>query len=248
MLDYVTTTKCRMQYLRAALDDAEAEPCRRCDNCGGVKLSTATDEATLASATDRLSRPGVPVETRKMWPTAMATLGIELKGKLKKEEQAEPGRAIARLTDLGWGNQLRDLFAAPDGELPVPLRHALVQVLGAWKFGTRPDGIVHLGSLSHPVLVSHLADGLSRYLKLPLLTRFDVVGGAEPGEGAMNSAQRLRAVANRFSLADPAAVAGHTVLLLDDRVVTGWTLTVAARELRRAGASAVYPLVLAAEN
>ena len=35
------------------------------------------------------------------------------------------------------------------------------------------------------------------------------------------------------------------VLLVDDQVVTGWTLTVAARDLRAAGASAVRPLVLA---
>jgi ATP-dependent DNA helicase RecQ len=38
------------------------------------------------------------------------------------------------------------------------------------------------------------------------------------------------------------------VLLVDDRVVTGWTLTVAARALRQAGATAVLPLVLAAQS
>jgi ATP-dependent DNA helicase RecQ len=34
------------------------------------------------------------------------------------------------------------------------------------------------------------------------------------------------------------------VLLLDDRVETGWTTTVAARALRQAGATDVHPLVL----
>ena len=250
MLDYLTITECRMQYLRRALDDADAEPCGRCDNCGGLTLSAATDEASLTAATDRLSRPGIPVETRRMWPTGMGSIGVELKGKIAKDEQAEPGRAIARLTDLGWGNQLRELFRpeTPDGELPVPLRHALVQVFDAWRFGTRPDGIVQLDSLSHPRLVAHVANGLSRYAKIPVLTRFDIVGPAGTGEGAMNSAQRLRAVADRYVLDDPAAVEGRTVLLVDDRVNTGWTLTVAARALRRAGAVAVYPFVLAAES
>ncbi|MFG1923993.1 RecQ family ATP-dependent DNA helicase [Cryptosporangium sp. NPDC048952] len=250
MLDYLTTDECRMRYLRRALDDADAEPCGRCDNCGGLKLSAATDQASLAAATDRLQRPGVPVETRRMWPTGMGSMGVELKGKIAKEEQAEPGRSIARLTDLGWGNQLRELFRpeTPDGELPVPLRHALVQVFDAWRFGTRPDGIVYLDSLSHPTLVAHIANGLSRYAKIPVLTRFDIVGPAGTGEGAMNSAQRLRAVADRYVLDDASAVAGRTVLLVDDRVNTGWTLTVAARALRRAGAEAVYPFVLAAES
>lgn len=250
MLDYLSTSECRMQYLRRALDDPDAEPCGRCDNCGGLKLSAATDGASLAAATDRLSRPGVPVETRRMWPTGMGSIGVELKGKIAKDEQAEPGRAIARLTDLGWGNQLRELFRpeTPDGELPVPLRHGLVQVFDAWRFGTRPDGIVHLGSLSHPTLVSHIAHGLSRYAGIPVLTRFDIVGPAGTGEGAMNSAQRLRAVADRYVLEDASAVEGRTILLVDDRVNTGWTLTVAARALRRAGATAVYPFVLAAES
>jgi ATP-dependent DNA helicase RecQ len=34
------------------------------------------------------------------------------------------------------------------------------------------------------------------------------------------------------------------VLLVDDRTDSGWTLTVAARLLRQAGASAVLPFVL----
>ena len=35
------------------------------------------------------------------------------------------------------------------------------------------------------------------------------------------------------------------VLLVDDLVVTGWSLTLAARALREAGATAVLPLALA---
>ena len=38
------------------------------------------------------------------------------------------------------------------------------------------------------------------------------------------------------------------VLLVDDLVVTGWTLTLAARAIRRAGASAVLPLTLAVQS
>jgi ATP-dependent DNA helicase RecQ len=38
------------------------------------------------------------------------------------------------------------------------------------------------------------------------------------------------------------------VLLVDDRTVTGWTLAVAARQLRLAGAVTVLPLVLAADS
>ncbi len=65
-----------------------------------------------------------------------------------------------------------------------------------------------------------------------------------------NSAQRLRAVWN--TLVVPPGVAGQLaglagpVLLVDDIIDTGWTLTVAAMALRQAGAAAVLPLTLAA--
>ena len=158
-----------------------------------------------------------------MWPTAMAALGVDLRGKIPAGEQAEPGRAVARLTDLGWGDALRDAVRrrAPDGEVPVPLRHAVVEVLDAWQLADeRPDGIVHIESTSRPQLVGHLADGLARFTGLPLVTRCAIVGDVPPGAGSANSAQRLRAVSARYALVDPEAVAGRSVLLVDDRTDT----------------------------
>ena len=38
------------------------------------------------------------------------------------------------------------------------------------------------------------------------------------------------------------------ILLVDDQVATGWTLTVAATAIRATGASAVLPLALAAQG
>ena len=58
-----------------------------------------------------------------------------------------------------------------------------------------------------------------------------------------NSAQRLRTLWDTFALPD-LALSGEPVLLVDDYTDTGWTLALVARLLRRAGAGAVYPLVL----
>jgi ATP-dependent DNA helicase RecQ len=66
-----------------------------------------------------------------------------------------------------------------------------------------------------------------------------------------NSAQRVRALHGAFEV-DPrqrAALEGgdHVVLLLDDLVDSGWTMALAAWELRRAGAAAVLPLAFATQ-
>jgi ATP-dependent DNA helicase RecQ len=183
-----------------------------------------------------------------MWPAGMAALGIGLSGRIPADEQAASGRAVARVTDLGWGEQVRELFRdqTADGEVPVPLRHAIADVVRAWELDSAPEVVVAMGSRTRPLLVGHLADGMCRFLGLPMAATFTVTGDAPPHAGQANSAQRLRAVAGRYTLDTPGAVAGRSVLLVDDRSETGWTLAVAARELRRAGAVAVHPLVLAA--
>lgn len=249
MLDYLTTDACRMRYLREQLDDPEAVDCGRCDNCGGLELSRDISEAAIEEAGARLARPGVVIEPRKMWPQALPNLGIDLRGKIA--DAAEPGRAIARLTDLGHGQALRELFRAvpePGVEetVPVPLVRAVVDVLGDWR--PEIDVIVAVESATRPALVQDLASGLSRYLQRPVVGTFALVDpGVPPGAGAANSAQRVAAVSRRSALRAEIP-AGARVLLVDDRVVTGWTLTIAARALRQAGAGAVLPLTLAVES
>ncbi len=75
MLDYLDTDRCRMRFLREQLDDPEAADCGRCDNCGGFAVSADVSASALEEADARLARPGVVVEPRKMWPTALANLG-----------------------------------------------------------------------------------------------------------------------------------------------------------------------------
>jgi ATP-dependent DNA helicase RecQ len=247
MLDYIATDRCRMEFLRGQLDDPEAAPCGRCDNCGGLALGTAVSDQAVEEAAARLARPGVPVAPRKMWPTGLANLGIDLKGKI--DDGACEGRAVARMTDLGHGQALRELFgdSTPDGPVPVPLVRAVIEVLGDWR--PAAVGIVHVESATRPELVRDFAAGLSRYLGVPVLGRWAIVDpSVPPGRGAANSAQRVAAVRRRHDLVLDAPLADGPVLLLDDRVVTGWTLTLAARSLRAAGASDVLPLVLAADS
>ncbi len=248
MLDYIATGDCRMAFLREQLDDPDPQPCGRCDNCGGLSLPEAADPASVQAARTELEVPGVAVEPRSQWPTGMSALGVSLSGKIAAADKPEPGRAVGRLDGIGRGAALRELLApdAQDGEVPIPLRHAAVQVLDGWlpAAAAELDGVVWVESFSRPELVRHLATGLARYRSLPVLTSMELLD-PRPAISGTNSARRLAAVHSRIRLADPGSVAGRRVLLIDDSTDTGWTLTVAARQLRQAGAAAVYPFVLA---
>ncbi len=248
MLDYLTTDRCRMWFLRHQLDDPEAGEgwvCGRCDNCGGLDLPADVSPKAVAEAADRLSRPGVPIEPRKLWPTGLSALGVDHSGRIK--QPAAEGRAIARLTDLGHGTALRELFRgeAPD-TVPVPLARAVVAMLADWR--PAPDVIVVTESASRSALAADLAAGLARFLELPVVGRWAISDpSVASGQGATNSAQRVAAVSrrHRLQLDDADAVRGMRVLLVDDLVATGWSITLAADALASEGAEAVLPLTLA---
>ncbi len=251
MLAYEAGATCRMELLQRDLDDPSAAPCGRCDVCAGTWYPTEVPETTLGRAVEALDRVGVPIEPRGQWPTGADRRGVEVRGRIPADQKAETGRVVARLTDLGWGGTLRELFAAgaPDRELPEPLVGAVVRTLRDWPWQERPVGVVAMPSQTHPLLVSSTAAAISRLGRLPLLGTLDLDPAVPRAESGGNSAFRLASVWGRFAvgpeLAAAVAAAPGPLLLVDDRVDSRWTLTVAARELRLAGAGAVLPFALA---
>ncbi|GAA2305546.1 DEAD/DEAH box helicase [Streptomyces hawaiiensis] len=265
MRAYTSTADCRMEFLQRQLDDEGAKPCGRCDNCAGPRFTADTSEEALDAARVDLGRAGVEVEPRRMWPTGLPAIGVELKGRIPAGEQATPGRALGRLSDIGWGNRLRPMLAPQAPDLPVPddVAKAVVDVLADWAKGpggwapgapegrSRPAGVVTVASRTRPQLISSLAAHIAEIGRLPLLGTVEYTGDAYPGSRS-NSAQRLKALDG--ALAVPPALASALVgaqgpvLLVDDYTETGWTLAVAARMLRRAGAQGVLPLVLAVQG
>ncbi|GAA2462645.1 RecQ family ATP-dependent DNA helicase [Streptomyces mauvecolor] len=267
MRDYASTTGCRMEFLRRQLDDEQAAPCGRCDNCAGARFTADVSGTALDEARGELTRPGVEVEPRKMWPTGLAAIGIDLKGRIPAGELAFSGRALGRLSDIGWGNRLRPMLApgAPDGPVPDDVVQAVVSVLtdwakgpGGWASGRpdapqRPAGVVTVPSRTRPALVGSLGARISEIGRMPLLGSLEYAEGPAGERIAQsNSAQRVRALHHAFvvpdALAAALAEAQGPVLLIDDASDTGWTLAVAARLLRRSGAEGVFPLVLAVQS
>ncbi|BCB86654.1 RecQ family ATP-dependent DNA helicase [Phytohabitans suffuscus] len=254
MREYTATGECRMEFLRRRLDDPGAVPCGRCDNCTGPRFDAEVSAPALAAAQAFLGRAGVEVPPKKLWPTGLEQVGVALRGKIPPGEQAASGRAVGRLSDLGWGSRLRAVAGpdAPDAPLPADVAGAVVEVLKTWARGddrwpARPAGIVAIGSRRHPELVRGVAEHIATVGRLPLL---GVLPPAGEGGGARgNSAQRVRALHGGFAPPDDLAARLATldgpVLLVDDLVDSGWTMTMAARQLRLAGAPLVLPLALA---
>ena len=237
---------CRMRFLTASLDDPAAAACGRCDRCDpGAFAALLADPAGESTQAVRaaLATAGIELAPKRMWPVG---------GRISAEQQAEPGRSVGRLTDPVHGALLRELLATDlPGELPPQAERLVVETLKAWDWAARPAAVVAVGSHRHPRLVHALATRIGEVGRLPVLgalTRTD----APPVDTAGNSTHRWQAARAALrldpALAEAVAALDGPVLLVDDLVDTGWTLTVAAALLRDAGAPAVLPVALASRT
>ncbi len=251
MVDYEGSDACRMAFLQECLDDETAVACGRCDGCAGPWYPTDVPDRVVGAARERLARVGVDLDPRVQWPTGMDRLGVPVKGKISPDETLLPGRALARLSDLGWGQRLREVLR-DDAVAHPDLLRACVPVLAEWGWAQRPVGVVAVPSRSRPSLVGSVAAGLSEMGRLPLLGSLDLAHGGPTGEPGGNSAFRLAGVWERVvvgpELEAALAQVDGPVLLVDDLVSSRWTLTVAGRALRLAGAAGVLPFALAVDG
>jgi ATP-dependent DNA helicase RecQ len=251
MLAYQSGGTCRMRFLQEALDDLSADDCGRCDVCAGAWYPTDVPDGAARAAGRTLRKVGVEIDPRSQWPSGMSRLGVPVSGRLTAGERVEPGRAVARLTDLGWGQRLRSLLASSAVDAPADdrLLTACVEVLAGWPWEQRPAAVVAMPSLRRPLLVDSVARHLAELGRLPYLGSLELTTDQGTGEPGGNSAFRLAAVYERFRV--PAGLAGRLsglagpVLLVDDLVDSRWTITVAGRALQQAGAPGVLPFALA---
>jgi ATP-dependent DNA helicase RecQ len=252
MRAYQRTTGCRLRFLREQLDDPHAEDCGRCDNCTGTSFDDPSvtgrtnGENTGDAATQALTflRSAVVVlDPRKQWPRGLDTR----RGNIAANRRAETGRVLAFGNDPGWAEELAVLFAGPDQLPSDELVRGVAAVLKAWNWAQRPTWVTWVPSRTRPVLLSGLADALSHLGKLELVEAIERVQPAAPRQAQMeNSVTQANNVleAFRFGTRDGSPLPAGPVLVLDDALRSGWTMTVVADGLREAGATAVLPFAL----
>ena len=246
MREYLTTPGCLLRFLREQLDDPEAADCGRCSRCLGHPLREL-QLSTVAEGAEALSRTGVALGVKKTWPTGMKATGISLTGRIAEGSAAAEGRALARLSDLGWGSRLAAALAT-DAEPSRALLDGVVSTLRDWPWETRPEVVVTIPSQGHPALVSALASHVTSVGRLAAGGALVRTQDRRPQQELHNSAHKLANVVGALEVPPDvaAAVEGRVVLLVDDVWDSGWTATWASKLLKEAGAAEVLPLALAA--
>jgi ATP-dependent DNA helicase RecQ len=179
--------------------------------------------------------------------------------------RAEAGRVLCIYGDSGWGEEVaRGKYKT--GEFSDALVEAAVSLVrDKWKPQPSPEWITAAPSRTHPTLVADFARRLAQRLGLPFVAVIRKRRENQPQKEMRNGVQQLRNVLDAFDVAgekpdgivqsaawSAARLLGHVgeipngpVLLVDDVVDSGWTLTLLAVLLRQRGSGAVYPFALA---
>jgi ATP-dependent DNA helicase RecQ len=242
---YLSAPGCLMEYLADSLDDENAERCGKCSNCLGkpiVDPSFSRKQAIDASRFLRHSES--PLECNKQ-VARDAFVEYGLQGNLPQNLRAETGRVLSRWGDAGWGQLVAD--DKHSGRFRDELVEAVADMLTTrWKPTPGPKWVTCVPSRNHPTLVPDFAARLAKRLGIPFIASVTKVRVNEPQKEQQNRFHQCRNLDGVFAITGN--ISPEPVLLVDDVVDSGWTMTIIAALLRRSGSGAVWPVALSTSS
>ena len=164
------------------------------------------------------------------------------RGNLRGYLRANTGRILSRWGDVGWGQLVAD--DKHRGYFRDELVNAVVEMLNdRWKPSPRPAWVTCVPSRNQPDLVPDYAKRLAAAMGLSFEPIVVKVKDNDPQKLQQNRFHQCRNLDGAFAIG--CAAPDGPVLLVDDVVDSGWTLTVVAALLRQSGTGAVWPMALA---
>lgn len=176
---------------------------------------------------------------------ANAFLEYGFRGNLPQNLRAQEGRVLSRWGDAGWGRTVAD--NKHTSRFSDELVEAMAEMIQQrWHPNPAPQWVCCVPSRKHPELVSDFARRLAARLGLPFVDAVSKVKNNQPQNSQQNRFHQCRNLDGAFAINQP--LPNAPVLLVDDVVGSGWTLTVIAALLQQAGSGMVYPVALASSS
>ncbi len=205
-------------------------------------LSEDFPKDKLREANIFLKRYHLPINPRKQWPNG----GLKRSnnhGKIAKSYQANSGKVLSLLGDAGLGD-LVNVSKNQQQYFSDELIDACVVMLKEWGPQPAPTWVTGVPSLRNPTLVPDFAKRLAQALNLSFRVAIEKTDSRPEQNKFNNSFQQARNVDGSLAPLRDQILSGP-VLLVDDVILSGWTLAISSWLLRKNGSGEVWPLVLA---
>ncbi|MDE9436277.1 RecQ family ATP-dependent DNA helicase [Xenorhabdus bovienii] len=242
---YLIANDCKMTYLRHALDDLDPTPCGKCASCLGRPIINIIMDAQRVHQAASFLKHAEMIITPKIQTAANAFMEYGFRSNLPTDLRAQEGRVLSRWGDAGWGKNVANSKRA--NHFGNELVNALAEMIEQrWAPNPVPSWVCCVPSLNHPELVPDFAHRLAQRLGLPFINVVKKVKNNQPQKSQQNRFHQCRNLDGAFIINQP--LPDGAVLLVDDIVDSGWTLTVLAALLQQAGSGPVFPVALASTS
>jgi ATP-dependent DNA helicase RecQ len=239
---YIGTSECLMNYLQTSLDDPHSAFCGKCSNCN--KEEKFSEEILHENGVDaalflRHSEFDIKLKVR-VASDALSRYG--LKGNLPLRLRGEVGKSLSRRGDAGWGKIVVE--DKQNKHFRDELVDAFVEMIkDRWEMDPSPTWVTCIPSKRHSELVPSFAKRVADKLGLSFIRVVDKIEETAPQKEQENSYFQCKNLDGIFEINDDLKV-GEAVILIDDAIDSGWTLTIASALLLQAGSGSVYPATL----
>ena len=242
---YLAYSGCKMAFLRSALDDLDPTSCGKCSSCIGQSVIKRVVDPALAHSAGTFIKHAEMLIAPKVQVAANAFLKYGFRGNLPQNLRAQEGRVLSRWGDAGWGRMVADNKHA--GRFSDDLVEAMAEMIQQrWRPNPAPQWVCCVPSRNHPELVPDFAHRLAARLGLPFVGAVSKIKDNQPQKSQQNRFHQCHNLDGVFAVSQ--LHRNKRVLLVDDVVDSGWTLTVISALLQQAGSGAVYPVALTSSS
>ncbi|MCR5614841.1 MAG: RecQ family ATP-dependent DNA helicase [Saccharofermentans sp.] len=244
MKDYIDNTDtCLSKYVVNALNDDTATDCGKCANCLGHSILEGVEEPTqedVEAVQEYLGSNYYTIDARKKWLDKDNP--FDENSVISSPNEA--GIALSKYNDSGYGE-----VVAYDKYHADAFRDALVEKAASVLTQiTANEGYTIITNIpsARNTKVSDFAQRLAARLGWIYSELLDVTSVTTQQKKMENSYHQYKNASQKIKFKDGATVPENAnIILVDDLVDSGWTLTVAGALLKKNGAGKVMPFCLA---
>jgi len=236
MFELIETKDCYSKFVINCLDDLTDENCGICANCLKFdEYPPDVDAGFLEIAQLYIERLMIPIIPRKQWAATSMTKQAKI------AHQNETGICISKYGDPGYGALVKE-GKYSTGQYSQQLVGKSASELERLIVSNNIMAFTCVPSLRSDI-VEDFTIRLAKRLNLKYVALLQK-SEAELQKFMLNKSYQCENALKSFSVIEGSDMP-ENVLLVDDIVDSGWTLTVCGYKLREAGCSKVFPFALA---